>query len=157
MPQCPKCGRQYPSNSIMCPRCKIHFVNTTFQPQQSLQQVQPRQYYPQNQQGNQPQQYNQPLSAQQAQLAMQAKQLELQAQALQLQQQQLNSMARCPKCGSTSLTGQKKGYGIGKGVVGAAVGTAIAGPFGLVGLAAGNMGARKVRITCMRCGHRFKA
>lgn len=60
------------------------------------------------------------------------------------------NQARCPKCGSTSISGDKKGYGIGKGVVGAAV----AGPLGLV---AGNLGAKKVRVTCLNCGHQWMA
>lgn len=57
--------------------------------------------------------------------------------------------AYCPKCGSTSLTANKKGYGIGKGVIGAAV----AGP---IGLAAGNLGRQKVLVTCLNCGYQFK-
>lgn len=36
MPQCPKCKRQYPSNSIMCPKCKIYF--TVIKPTQSNSQ-----------------------------------------------------------------------------------------------------------------------
>ncbi len=58
--------------------------------------------------------------------------------------------AYCPKCGSTSLTANKKGYGIGKGLIGAAV---IANP---IGLAAGNIGRQKVLVTCLNCGHQFK-
>ncbi len=57
---------------------------------------------------------------------------------------------KCPKCGSTSISADKKGYGIGKGVVGAAV----AGPLGLV---LGNAGAKKVRITCLVCGYQWMA
>ena len=57
---------------------------------------------------------------------------------------------KCPKCGSTSISADKKGYGIGKGVVGAAV----AGPLGLV---LGNAGAKKVRITCLACGYHWMA
>lgn len=60
-----------------------------------------------------------------------------------------NGVACCPKCGSTSLTANKKGYGLGK----AAVGAVIAGPVGLVG---GAVGANKIRVTCLNCGHRFK-
>ena len=58
-------------------------------------------------------------------------------------------VACCPYCGSTSLTANKKGYGIGKGVIGAAV----AGPFGL---AAGNIGRQKVLVTCLNCGRQFR-
>ena len=39
-----------------------------------------------------------------------------------------NGIACCPKCGSTSLTANKKGFGVGKAVIG----TAVAGPIGLV-------------------------
>lgn len=47
-----------------------------------------------------------------------------------------NGIACCPKCGSTSLTANKKGFGVGKAVIG----TAVAGPIGLV---SGNKGAKK--------------
>ena len=77
-------------------------------------------------------------------------QTEQQRQQLRLQRRQYNEMMKCPRCGSTSLSGNKKGYGIGKGVVGAA----LFGPFGLV---AGNIGAGKVKVTCMKCGYRFVA
>lgn len=60
-----------------------------------------------------------------------------------------DGQARCPRCGSTSLTGQKQGYGIGKGLIGAR----IAGPLGLV---AGNIGSKKVTVTCLRCGYQFR-
>lgn len=61
-----------------------------------------------------------------------------------------NGIACCPKCGSTSLSANKKGFGIGKAVLGAAL-------TGGIGLAAGNIGAKKVRITCLNCGHQFWA
>lgn len=61
----------------------------------------------------------------------------------------IENIARCPKCGSSSLQSQKKGFGIGKAVVGAAV----AGPIGLI---AGNINAKKVWVTCLKCGRRFK-
>ena len=56
----------------------------------------------------------------------------------------------CPKCYSTSLSANKKGFGIGKAVVGAS----LIGGFGLV---AGNIGAQKVMVTCLKCGHQFMA
>lgn len=64
-----------------------------------------------------------------------------------------NGVACCPKCGSTSLSANKKGFGIGKAVIGAAITAPIAGPIGLV---AGNAGAKKVWVTCLNCGHRWK-
>lgn len=63
---------------------------------------------------------------------------------------QVDNTPKCPKCGSTSIAANQKGFGIGKAVVGAAV----AGPLGLM---AGNVGAKKVYITCLNCGHRWQA
>lgn len=56
----------------------------------------------------------------------------------------------CPKCLSTSLSANKKGFGIGKAVIGAAF-------TGGIGLVAGNLGAKKVRVTCLKCGNQFMA
>lgn len=61
-----------------------------------------------------------------------------------------DGVAYCPKCHSTSLSAHKKGFGIGKAVVGAAL-------TGGIGLVAGNIGAKKVRVTCLKCGHQFMA
>lgn len=55
----------------------------------------------------------------------------------------------CPRCGSNNITTNNKGYGIGKGVVGAA----LLGPFGLV---AGNIGKNDIICTCLDCGHRWE-
>lgn len=60
-----------------------------------------------------------------------------------------NAVACCPKCGSTSLSANKKGFGIGKAVIGANV-------VGPIGLAAGNLNSQKIIITCLNCGHKFK-
>lgn len=62
---------------------------------------------------------------------------------------QKENEAHCPRCGSTSLSADKKGFGFGK----AAVGSVLAGP---VGLLAGGIGAKKIEITCLNCGYRFK-
>lgn len=58
-------------------------------------------------------------------------------------------IACCPKCGSTSLSANKKGFGLGK----AAAGALIAGPIGLIG---GTLGSNKIEVTCLNCGHKFK-
>lgn len=55
----------------------------------------------------------------------------------------------CPKCLSTNVTAQKKGFGFGKAALGAAVGLD-------VGLLAGGIGSNKVILTCMNCGHQWK-
>lgn len=58
---------------------------------------------------------------------------------------------RCPRCGSTQISANQKGFGVGKAVVGAAVtGSAL-------GLAAGAVGSKKVIITCLNCGHQWQA
>lgn len=61
-----------------------------------------------------------------------------------------NNVARCPKCGSTSLTANKKGFSLAKG----ALGVATIGAYGVV--AAGH-GKNKVIVTCLKCGHQWKA
>ena len=85
-----------------------------------------------------------------ANLQMQQEALKLQKQQLIVQQRQFKSMAKCPRCGSTSLAGNKKGFGIGKAVLVAAIG-------GSLGLIAGNLGAKKVLVTCLKCGKKYKA
>ncbi|PCH66243.1 MAG: hypothetical protein COC01_08580 [Bacteroidetes bacterium] len=54
----------------------------------------------------------------------------------------------CPKCGSSSLQANKRGYSLLKGVVGLAV------PGGVLW---GLHGYNKINITCLGCGHKFKA
>lgn len=68
----------------------------------------------------------------------------------QIKDNKKNAVACCPKCGSISLSANKKGFGIGKAVIGAS----IAGPIGLV---AGNINAKKIKVTCLNCGHQFDA
>ena len=55
----------------------------------------------------------------------------------------------CPKCHSTDVTAQKKGFGVLRGAVGAAL---VPG----VGLLAGGIGAKDVFCVCMKCGHKWK-
>ena len=54
----------------------------------------------------------------------------------------------CPRCGSTSVTVMKKGFGVGKSLVGGA----IVGP---VGLLAGGIGANKIKHVCVNCGNKW--
>lgn len=85
------------------------------------------------------------------QIAKQKQNLEVQRQndRTKVQQYKQDGIPYCPKCHSTSLTANKKGFGVGK----AAAGAVIAGPYGLL---AGGLGSRKVTITCLNCGHQFK-
>lgn len=57
---------------------------------------------------------------------------------------------KCPKCRSEALSADKRGFSLGKAVVGGAL-------TGGVGLLAGFHGAAKVNITCLECGHKWKA
>ena len=61
-----------------------------------------------------------------------------------------DNVACCPKCGSTSLTANKKGFSVTKGVIGLAVSP-------LAGAVVGSTGKNKVIVTCLKCGHQWKA
>ena len=54
----------------------------------------------------------------------------------------------CTACKSTDIEFQKKGYGFGKGLVGAV----LLGPLGAL---AGGIGYKDVECLCRRCGNRF--
>ena len=60
------------------------------------------------------------------------------------------TIAHCPKCGSTSLTANKKGFSATTGVIGLAVSP-------LAGAVVGGAGRNKVIVTCLKCGHQWKA
>ena len=55
-----------------------------------------------------------------------------------------DDLIKCPACGSTQLTANKKGFGLCKAL------------FGGVGLLGGFMGSGKIQITYLKCGHRWK-
>ena len=57
---------------------------------------------------------------------------------------------KCPRCGSTQLHAGQKGFGLGK----AAAGGLLLGPVGLLG---GMIGSKKVIITCLNCGKKWRA
>ena len=138
---CPKCRNVLSDDSRFCTACgyKIQSIATT--------------------NNNQNMMSNAELQArlQLEQLKMQQQQMQIQQQQLQIQQQQYNSMLKCPKCGSTSISGNKKGYGVVKGGLGAlALGAVTGGVGAVVGLGAGNLGSKKITCTCMNCGYKFK-
>lgn len=55
----------------------------------------------------------------------------------------------CPKCGSSNIHADKKGYSIKKGLIGGIL-------VGGYGLLAGLTGSNKIRLTCLDCGFQFK-
>ena len=72
-------------------------------------------------------------------------------------------MARihCPSlfCGSTNVVpvSQSKKYKVSKGLIGAAVGSALLGPIGgVVGAGTGLNGKRKTKFICQDCGKIFE-
>lgn len=138
---CTKCGNCLDDNSKFCTKCgtKIDYaleakISNVMTKEQLEMQIKMQQ------------------------LRIQQEQANMQAEQLRIQQEQFNSMLRCPKCGSTSISGNKKGYGVVKGGLGAVVGTAILPGVGTaIGAGLGNKGSKKVICTCMNCGYRFKA
>lgn len=62
---------------------------------------------------------------------------------------QFSAQAKCPKCNSISLAGEKQGFNFGKAAVGVAL-------IGGAGLLMGGMGANKTVVTCLNCGYKFK-
>ncbi len=67
---------------------------------------------------------------------------------------------KCPGlfCGSRNCVPvtTRKGYKIGKGLIGAVVGNAVAGPVGaIVGAGSGLNGKKTVTFQCLECGRIF--
>lgn len=56
---------------------------------------------------------------------------------------------KCPKCQSSQLTAQKKGFSGKKAVAGALL-------TGGVGLLAGTIGQNDIEITCLSCGNKWE-
>lgn len=138
---CTKCGKENRADSAFCGYCGNPFTSFVADKPETGELTKADMdlaYYKAN------------LQMQQQELEEARKQTEQQRQQLRLQRKQYDEMMKCPRCGSTSLSGNKKGYGVGKGVVGAAI-------FGPLGLVAGNIGSDEVMVTCMKCGYKFKA
>lgn len=144
---CTRCGKENRADSSFCGYCGTPFTSFVAEKAETdgiTKADMDLAYYKANLKMQQ-----QALLLQQEELEEMRRQTEQQQKQIKLQQKQYDKMMKCPRCGSTSLSGNKKGYGIGKGVVGAAV-------FGPLGLMAGNIGSGKVVVTCMQCGHKFK-
>lgn len=60
----------------------------------------------------------------------------------------MENKIKCPRCNSTNVSTGTKGYGLVKG----ATGGIILGPLGLL---AGLIGSKRIRIDCLLCGHHW--
>ena len=60
----------------------------------------------------------------------------------------LNKSIICPKCGSKNIYIYKKGFSTGKAIAGGLLTGNI-----FVAAAAGGIGANKIVLTCLDCGH----
>ena len=60
------------------------------------------------------------------------------------------SEIKCPKCASTNVHADKKGFSTGKAVAGTLIGNPV------IGAIAGTHGSSKIVMTCLNCGHEFK-
>lgn len=65
-----------------------------------------------------------------------------------IKQMDKDGIVYCPKCYSTDITANKKGFSLGK----AAAGSLIAG-----GVLLGAVGKNKIEVTCLKCGNKWKA
>lgn len=59
-------------------------------------------------------------------------------------------IAYCPKCASISVQPMKKGFSVGKAVVGGVL-------TGGIGLLAGTIGSKNIEMHCLKCGHKYKS
>lgn len=59
---------------------------------------------------------------------------------------------RCPKCHSTQIHVDKRGFSTGKAIAGGMLTGNV-----LIAAAAGSIGMNKIELTCLKCGHKFKA
>jgi tellurium resistance protein TerD len=57
---------------------------------------------------------------------------------------------RCPVCSSAQIAAHKEGFGFKKAIAGGI----LVAPLGLL---AGFIGSKKIKITCLNCGHKWEA
>ena len=77
-----------------------------------------------------------------------AKKAEEQELKDKIRQMDKDGIVYCPKCYSTQITANKKGFSLGK----AAAGSLIPG-----GVLLGAVGKNKIEVTCLKCGNKWKA
>lgn len=89
-------------------------------------------------------------SAEMAKEKQQEKKAEKQELKDRIAQMDKEGTVYCPKCYSTNLSANKRGFKFGRALVGGML------TFG-VGVMAGAVGKNKIEVTCMKCGHTWKA
>ena len=58
---------------------------------------------------------------------------------------------KCPKCGSSQISANKKGFNTGRAIAGGLISGNI-----WVAAAAGGIGMNELKLTCLACGHEWK-
>lgn len=61
----------------------------------------------------------------------------------------MSNEVKCPRCGSTQITAQKKGFKVGKAILGNIL-------FGKIGLLGGFIGSNDLEIRCLKCGNKWE-
>ena len=77
------------------------------------------------------------------------KKLEEQELKERIKQMDKEGIVYCPKCYSTQVSANKRGFKMSRAVV---AGTLTLG----AGLLAGAAGKNKIEVTCLKCGHKWK-
>lgn len=143
---CTECGEEHSIDSLFCGYCgkpfEIFPLSKDFDSQYTQEEIN-LMYYKTD---IQLQRKN--LQLKEIEINLAKEQRDAQFKQIELQEKQIKTAAKCPRCKSTSLTAVKKGYGLGKGLLGV-------GLLGPIGLMAGGLGSNKIRVVCMKCGHRF--
>lgn len=94
----------------------------------------------------------QAYSAQQHEIRIKQQEQDMVRQQQQLMKQQekvIRNMAKCPRCGSTSISYDTKKLSVGRAIVG----DAVAGPTGAI---LGGLSSKKGYGVCLKCGKRWK-
>lgn len=140
---CPYCGKSNVINAVFCGYCGENISTPTISNTSEITKTEiPTTEVDIMTYADIP---NKMLKLQQAQLIQQQ---ELNERQLEEQRRQYDAQAKCPICGSTSLTTSKQGFSVGKAVAGTML-------FGNTGMLMGAMGANKMTVTCLKCGHKF--
>lgn len=91
-----------------------------------------------------------PRQREKALKAQEEKQMKAQALKEKIAALEASGQVYCPKCFSTSISANQKGFGFVRGALGANLGLD-------VGMIAGGIGSKKLYCTCLKCGYKWQA